>query len=232
MRIKNSTSVDNNIISKKCVLNNTQPNRSVKLGNAGIEENIHPVFSFEDFHLDSICIENEFNNFYKDKETYIRIITTLFGNGLKLLAGEDINDLKASKSKKRSMHFHQIKGKEDILIKILEKYHYSKNKLDNIIEGENLYQLEIPGENGSTRVIMHVVDNIFSLLFIDTNHHIYFNKDKVANAGSLFYEDCPVFKNGQCERMEYLNTCFAFDFLDKDKYLESYSNKYNPDIKN
>ena len=99
------------------------------------------------------------------------------------------------------------------------------------MEGADIYQLEIPFENGASRVVFQKIDNLISFLFLDPNHHIYLNKKIVDGNGSLFFEFCPVNENDKCERMNYLNTCFAFEFLDVEKYRATYENTYSYDKK-
>lgn len=210
------------------VNNNKFPKRNVRLSNSEIKAIQHPVFSFEDFHLTSVRVENEFNNYYKNEFTFINTTTNLFGRGLQLLAHENVNELVQDKIKQNKMHFHPVSGKEEIIEKILNKYGLNKIKIDNILEGGNIYQFEIPYENGATRVIFQVIENVFSLLFLDANHHIYFNKKKVIQANSLFFETCPVNVNKQCPRMDYVGTCFAFEFLDETKIEETYGYQYKP----
>lgn len=144
-----------------------------------------------------------------------------------MLSNETAKELIENSVKQSTMHFHKISGKEEILRKILKEYGFSDNKVDDIIEGERIYQFEIPFENGAARVIFQVIGKAFSLLFLDVNHHIYFNANKVKQANSLFYEECPVNLIGECRRMEYLNTCFAFEFLDEEKITETYGYSFH-----
>lgn len=214
-------------MSKKQIPTQLKPSSGVTLGQGQKTYDAHPVFSFEDFHLEAINIPDSFNNHFKDPESYRKIISNLFGKGLQLLSIEKVDDLLKSRSKQGALHFHKITDKEDIIEKILRTYQFNDSKINNILEGDNLYQFEIPYENGATRVVFQVIDSVFSLLFLDTNHHIYFNKTKVERAGSLFFEECPINNAGHCERLEYWKTCFAFEFLDVEKIKETYGNGYD-----
>ena len=78
---------------------------------------------------------------------------------------------------------------------------FNDNAIENFLEGADIYQLEIPFENGASRVVFQKIDNLISFLFLDPNHHIYLNKKIVDGNGSLFFEFCPVNENDKCERM-------------------------------
>ena len=88
----------------------------------------------------------------------------------------------------------------------------------------------MPYENGATRIVFERIDNLISFLFLDPNHHIYMNRKYVEQNHSLFYDFCPVNLKGNCQRMDYLGTCFAFEFLDEQKYNNTYNYKYEPNI--
>ena len=192
-----------------------------------IDKNLQIEFTFADFKLLPINLEKEFNNFFKDEEEYMRKITIIFGYALPLLSKENVG-IFTDKAKMKRLHMHKIGNKNDILEKILKEYKFSNATIDNMIEGENIYQLEVPYENGATRIVFQKLDNIISFLFLDPNHHIYFNEKKVSESGSLFYEFCPVYNEDECNRMDYLHTCFAFEFLDIDKYKKTYDNSFSP----
>lgn len=66
-------------------------------------EKDHPVFLFNDFKLNSICIPGEFNNHYKDVDSYLRILSTLFGRGLELLSNETVKELVENSVKQSTM---------------------------------------------------------------------------------------------------------------------------------
>lgn len=188
--------------------------------NGTLDEDVPLLFTFSDFKMQSIVIDN-FNNFYRDESEYVRKLTVFIGKALPLLSNEKMS-LFTDIAKMNKLHLHLIKGKDDILRKIFEEYNFNTASIDNILEGANIYQLEVPFENGATRVVFQRIDNLISFLFLDPNHHIYFNKHYVDKNGSLFYELCPVNEIGECDRMNYMNTCFAFDFLDEERYRETY----------
>lgn len=215
---------------KEPSLSNGQEFKIVK--NNGILDTSAPLlFTFSNFKSYPINIDGVFNNYFSNEDEYIRKITILFGEALPLLSNENyniFNDL----SKTKQMHIHQLHGKEDILKQIFKKYNYSTEAINNFMEGSEIYQLEVPFENGSTRIIFQRIDNLISFLFLDPNHHIYMNKKFVNQNHSLFYEYCPIGQNNLCKRMDYFRTCFAFEFLDENKYNKSFQNNYYPNKNN
>ena len=195
--------------------------------NGVLETDAPLLFTFCNFKLAPISIDRIFNNFFNSQEEYVRKITILIEKALPLLSKEK-NSLFNDLSKTKVMHLHRLNGKEDILRKIFEEYGFNNDVINNLIEGAALYQLEVPFENGATRIVFERIDNLISFLFLDPNHHIYMNQKLVDNDNSLFYEFCPIYKSKTCYRMNYLNTCFAFDYLDKEKIINTYSNDYYP----
>lgn len=185
------------------------------------------LFTFSNFKLYPINIDGVFNNHFNNANEYIRKITVLFGQALPLLSNESYNMFREL-SKVKSMHIHQLHGKEDILKQIFKKYGYSDEAINNFMEGSEIYQLEIPFENGATRIVFQRIDNLISFLFLDSNHHIYMNKKFVDQNHSLFYEYCPLNQNNSCQRMNYFNTCFAFEYLDENKYNNSFGYTFDP----
>lgn len=168
-----------------------------------------------------------FNNFFSDEDEYVRKITALVEKALPLLSNEQyslFNDI----SKSKALHLHKLRGKNDILRLIFEKYQFNENTINNFIEGAELYQLEVPFENGATRVVFERIGNLISFLFLDPNHHIYMNQKLVNRSNSLFYEYCPRNQEGKCDRMDYFHTCFAFEYLDEEAYKNSFFNSFDP----
>lgn len=210
----NSTKYSNN------VKNNSKPEKY---------ENI--VFSFGEFKLSPINLDGEFNNYYSNEDSYINKITLFLGKALPLLSKEKTSLFESEYNKMNSIHLHKINDKSEIIEKILTEYGFPKTNIDNILEGQDLYQLEVPYINGSMRIVFQRIGNIVSFLFMDPNHHIYMNKDKVKSQNSLFYEYCPINKYKACDRLDYFRTCFAFEFLDEEKYELSFKNDYYPNTK-
>lgn len=204
-----------------------QPNRLVD-SSKHKSEDLPLYFVFDRFKASSINIKGEFNSFYKNEEEYIRKISIFLGKALPLLSQEN-SSLFVDKLKMSQLHLHKILNKRVEVEKVLREYGFPEADINSIFEGAKLYQFEVPYENGAFRVIFELIgDNIISFLFLDPNHHIYFNKDKVDKSGSLFYDFCPIYKNELCKRMDYFDTCFAFEYLDFEKYKSSFSNDFSP----
>lgn len=101
------------------------------------------------------------------------------------------------------------------------------------MEGENIYQFEIPFVNGASRVVFELINgNTLSFLFMDPNHHIYLDKRKVDASHSFFYEYCPKYLElDECPLMEQFQTCIAFEYIDILKFSETYGYSFEPKIK-
>ncbi|MCI8732149.1 MAG: hypothetical protein HFH57_13690 [Lachnospiraceae bacterium] len=197
--------------------------------NGVLDKDAPLLFTFSNFKMSPINIDGVFNNYFGDETEYIRKVTILFEKALPLLSNEKYS-LFNDPSKTEALHLHQLHGKEDILQKIFTAYHFGEQAINNFIEGAEIYQLEVPYENGATRIVFERIDNLISFLFLDPNHHIYMNRKYVEQNHSLFYDFCPVNLKGNCQRMDYLGTCFAFEFLDEQKYNNTYNYKYEPNI--
>lgn len=197
--------------------------------NGVLDKDAPLLFTFSNFKMSPINIDGVFNNYFGDETEYIRKVTILFEKALPLLSNEKYS-LFNDPSKTEALHLHQLHGKEDILQKIFTAYHFGEQAINNFIEGAEIYQLEVPYENGATRIVFERIDNLISFLFLDPNHHIYMNRKYVQQNHSLFYDFCPVNLKGNCQRMDYLGTCFAFEFLDEQKYNNTYNYKYDPNI--
>lgn len=197
--------------------------------NGVLDKDAPLLFTFSNSKMSPINIDGVFNNYFGDETEYIRKVTILFEKALPLLSNEKYS-LFNDPSKTEALHLHQLHGKEDILQKIFTAYHFGEQAINNFIEGAEIYQLEVPYENGATRIVFERIDNLISFLFLDPNHHIYMNRKYVEQNHSLFYDFCPVNLKGNCQRMDYLGTCFAFEFLDVQKYNNTYNYKYDPNI--
>lgn len=200
--------------------------KTVKSSGA-VSEDLPLLFSFSSFKAEAISIKR-FNNHYRDIDEYVRKMSILFRFGLPLLSREKAS-IFSDLSKMNTLHLHKIKGKDNLLRKIFNEYGYNSEAIENILDDGDIYQLEIPYENGATRIVFLRAENVISFLFLDPNHHIYLNEQKTTADGSLFYEVCPVNEANLCKRMDYLHTCFMFDFLDEKKYRETYGYKVDYD---
>lgn len=201
--------------------------RMVNVHTRNLDPELPLLFTFSKFRFFPINLKDNFNNYFEDSEEYIRKTTNLLGLALPMLSNERLsifNDL----SKAKSLHIHTLDGKEEILKAIFEEYHYSEQEIDDFLEGKQIYQLEVPYENGATRVVFEKIGNLLSFLFLDPNHHIYMNRRYVESNQSLFYEFCPCYAQNMCDVMEYMESCLAFDYLDHEKYNSSFSKSYSP----
>ncbi|MBR1437889.1 MAG: hypothetical protein IJ587_05065 [Synergistaceae bacterium] len=185
-------------------------------------------FSFAQFKLKPVRIDGEFNNFFKDDKHYIENMFVLLGLALPLLSKENATLFSSDFAKAGTMHIHKVYSKRNLIERILTIHGFSPQAIDNIFEGNEIYQLEVPYLNGATRVIFQRIDNLLSFLFLDTNHHLYLNEIKTSASHSLFYEFCPTFLNNECNFMKQLQTCYAFEFLDVQKISDSLGYKYTP----
>lgn len=192
------------------------------------DDNAPLFFSFAQFKLNSIRIDKEFNNFFRDEKHYIQNMFSLWGMAMPLLSKENATLFSSDFIKAGTMHIHKVYKKRNLIERILSIYGFPSQSIDNIFEGNEIYQLEVPYLNGATRVIFQRIDNLLSFLFLDTNHHLYLNEIKTSASGSLFYEFCPTFLDNQCSIMEQIHTCYAFDFLDVQKITASLGYKYTP----
>ena len=124
------------------------------------------------------------------------------------------------------MHFHAIdKAHQEIVRDILKEYHFSTLTIDQMLEGNDLFNFSATlGHTYAARIVCHKVDNVLFLLFLDTNHHVYMNEKYLRD--SLFYEDCPSYINGDCSYMP--SNCFAFGLLDEEKIQESFGYTASP----
>lgn len=193
------------------------------------DENASLLFTFAQFKLKPINLMGEFNNFYKDDQQFIDKISILMDKALPLLSKEKATLFSKEYEKADALHLHRVNSKREIVEKILKEYGFTDETIENMFEGQELYQLEVPYANGATRIIFQRIDNLISFLFVDPNHHVYFNQQKVDEAGSLYYEFCPVNEKKACERMDYLGTCYAFEYLDEKKFADSFGYEYTPE---
>lgn len=185
-------------------------------------------FTFNRFKTKSINIDGKFNNFYKDSNEYIRKVSALLEYALPQLSNED-SSIFGNQSKLHALHLHKIQNKRNELEAIFKIYGFPNDEINSIFEGAQIFQFEVPNENGAFRVVFELIgSNIISILFLDPNHHIYFNKAKIDQSNSLFYEFCPVYKSDNCNIMRQFNTCFAFEYLDKDQLADTYFYNYSP----
>ncbi|MFZ5975159.1 MAG: hypothetical protein ACOYU3_07105 [Bacillota bacterium] len=197
--------------------NRTTPSLTIKSSIPKTDGSI--VFSFKEFRFDSIKIEKKFNNHFKDENDLREKIVSFMSFSLPWFSNETISNIEANKGIRNKFHFHKIENEKlEMIEEILAKYAFSQKRIDSLIDGNSIYQFS-PLIKDSPRIIAEKVDNVFSILFWDVNHHIYINAEMVEDANSLFFEVCPVYNSGQCCYMD--GFCFAVDFIDESKVNES-----------
>lgn len=192
------------------------------------ENNARLIFTFAEFKLSPVSIQDEFNNYYASESQFAEKMALLLEKALPLLSRETASLFSKEHGKAETLHLHRVTNRREIVEKILIEYGFSSDAINDKFEGQELYQLEVPYANGSTRIIFQRIDNLISFLFVDPNHHVYFDPLKVEAAGSLYYEYCPVNQEKLCARMDYFDTCYAFEYLDEKKYRESFDCAYYP----
>ncbi len=184
------------------------------------------LFTFGDFKVTPIKIDREFNNHFKDEKDYIDRIGSVF-EFFTTVSNYKKEDFIGNRTMQRQFHFHPIE-KSDTIKSILEEYGFNSRKIEEIISGQRLYQLSLEAKRSSVRIVVEWTENIFSPLFIDTNHHIYINEKITKDEKTLTYDYCPIHKKDQCNIMKYADECYAFTYLDEDKLQKSFGFNYSP----
>ena len=184
-------------------------------------------FTFEDFRVKPINIEKEFNNHFEDQNDYINRMNKLM-EFLNMFSSYRIEDLHSGGGLKKQLHFHRVDKNIETVEKILTTYGFNEEKIESIISGNRLYQISLEAKRSSIRVIVEWTENIFSILFLDTNHHIYMNEKLTKNENTLFYNYCPKYEEDECESIKYMDECYAFEYLDHEKIRKTYGYSYSP----
>lgn len=176
--------------------------------------------NFSKFKFTSICMQGKFNNHFKDSQHYISIVTNLLDVVLPKITSHPYSEICEGSNEGRQLHFHTIDDKHRKIVReILKEYNFSDIIVDQMFEGNNIYEFSASfGHVHAARIVCHKVENVLYFLFIDTNHHIYFDQKYAGE--SLFYEDCPQYLEGKCTYMP--NDCFAVSYLDEKKIAESF----------
>lgn len=182
--------------------------------------------SFSEFRLDPVCVRGKFNNHFKDDAHIKAVVSEILGRALPKITSCKFSEIREGGRESSGLHFHSIDGQhQEIVEDVLGEYGYSKQSIEQLLEGGSLFQ--IVGGFGHTypaRIVCHKIGNVLYPLFLDTNHHIYLNKKFVRE--SLFYEVCPTYLEGKCSFMP--RDCYAFDFLDEKKIEETYGFSMSP----
>lgn len=94
-------------------------------------------FSFNRFKLNPICLEREFNNYYRDEDQFVDKISVFMGRALPLLSQErETLFTGEEKGKADALHLHKVINKKEAITDILRAYHFSEDDIDNIFEGK------------------------------------------------------------------------------------------------
>ena len=190
------------------------------------QSDVHLSISFSKFKLQPICVDGEFNNYFKDDTHFQTVASSVFGIILCEITSHTYKELCEGGTSGSNLHFHSIDAEHlQIVRRILEAYGHKKQTIDQMLEGNSIFQFSgIMGHTYATRIVCHKIDNILYLLFLDTNHHIYINEKYIRE--SLFYESCPIYQQEECKYMP--SECYAFEYLDLQKIQESYGFTASP----
>ena len=185
--------------------------------------------NFSKFHLTPICINNQFNNHFKDEAHYLKVLTSFLSIILPKITSHSYNEISETTSEGRQLHLHTIDDTHRTIVKnVLKEYKFTDAIIDQIFEGNCLYEFSASlGHDYPARIVCQKVENTLYFLFFDTNHHIYINK-KFINE-SLFYETCPKFKEHTCIYMP--DDCLAVSYLDEVKLKNSFGYTFDPQKK-
>lgn len=186
------------------------------------------VYSFRKFNLNPVKINNIFNNHFKNQEHYLKTLTMLIGSILPAISKTTIGELVGPSRASDVLRFHQIENQQrGTVFTVLREYGYNETAIDQMSEGNNIYQFSGILGNTAARIVCEKIGDILFLLFIDANHHIYFNNAYKGN-DSFFFEYCPINNQSFCFNMP--NNCFAFDYLDEKKIQVTFDYNYHEDL--
>lgn len=166
--------------------------------------------------------QSDFNNFFKNESQFTAIAWGLLGVCLPKVSQHTFSQLTHSESKQ--MHFHILDNEHcEKVKKILSDYSFSTEEINQLVDENSIFEFSaIMGHVYPSRLICSKIDDIIYPLFLDTNHHIYF--DKKYGDDTLFYEFCPAYQCDQCKYMP--DDCFAVSYLDEDKLNETFENNW------
>lgn len=174
--------------------------------------------------LKTYCVSlKEFNNHFKDQNHFEQVISSLIGVVLPTISNLTTTQLMSGGRFSQQFHFHKVENDKYEKVKaVLESYSFSKTQIDQILDGGNIYQFvgNLDGKVES-RIVCEYINGVLSILFFDTNHHLYFNKSKAGESTSFSF--CPFEAKNECG---YAFNCFAKQFLDIEKVAESYGFSY------
>jgi len=177
-------------------------------------------------YLKATCItQKDFNNHFKDEAHYLNVISSFIGTVLPKISTLKPNELLSGNRFSQQFHFHKVaQDKYEKVKSILKQYSFNDCQIEQFLDGEKIFQFagNLEGHQIESRVICEYIDGVLYVLFFDTNHHLYLDKNKVGE--SLAYSCCP-YKTGNICLNAY--NCFAKDYLDMDKLTASYDYAYD-----
>lgn len=182
--------------------------------------------NFKYFKLD--CRKSRgFNNHFGNSSHYQDVLTNFIGKILPEISSLTPATLNSDGLKTDQFHFHKIDSDHIEKVRaVLKLYSFNDTLINQFLDGEQLFEFagNLKGKFES-RIICENIDNVLYFLFFDTNHHIYFDKDKAGKSSKYLY--CPYKDLKLCN---YLYVCTANEFLDQVKIEETYNYGYSPEI--
>lgn len=193
---------------------------------ASIDREEPLIVNFSKLKLVSVCLQDRFNNHFKDSEHFNSVVTGFIGTVLPKITSHTYNEVREGGPESRVLHFHTVdETHREIIREILDLYGFPQHAVNQMLEGNDIIEFSATlGHVHAARMVCHKVNNILYLLFFDTNHHIYMNEKYLKD--TLFYEKCPTYTEGKCHYMPA--ECFAFGYLDEDKLRESFGYSFDP----
>lgn len=184
------------------------------------------LVNFEKFNLTPVCIRGQFNNHFKNTQHFYDVAAGFLGKVLPKITSHTYAEICEGGQEGRVLHFHTISKKHRKLVSdVLKEYGFSSQTIEQMMEGNDLFDFSATlGHDSPARIVCHKIDNVLYFLFLDTNHHIYMNEKYLGE--SLFYEDCPVYSDGNCNYMPA--DCFAVSYLDEQKLKDTMGYADNP----
>lgn len=206
--------------TKEIIVNMPSTEKSISKVDIPLHSSDNLCISFSNFVFKTISLPNRFNNHFKNDEHFRSVLSDFMQQILPKITSHKFTEICEGSFQGKTLHFHSIDEQHgEIIREILSELSFPKNKIEQIFEGHKLFEFSAClGHIHPARVFGYNVDNIIYLLFLDTNHHIYFNEKYGKDA--LFYEDCPLYQKNECTYMP--NDCFAVGYLDENKLAETY----------
>lgn len=206
--------------NKEIIVNMPSTGKSISQVNIPLHSSDNLSVNFSNFVFKAISLPNRFNNHFKNDEHFRSVLSDFIQQILPKITSHKFTEICEGSPQGKTLHFHTVDEEHgEIIREVLSELNFPKNKIEQIYEGHKIFEFSAClGHTYPARVFGYNVDNIIYLLFLDTNHHIYFNPKYAKDA--LFYEDCPICKKNECTYMP--TDCFAVGYLDENKLAETY----------